>query len=285
MSTTRGGRKRPRTTPPSSEAAGRRSAASQARAARRQEPEQDVYVADGVRLQKVLAEAGLGSRRACEELITAGRVEVDGVTIHELGMRVDPSKAAIYVDGMRVNVNEDKVTVALNKPAGVVTTMNDPEGRQTVAEFVYNRGERLYHVGRLDTDSEGLLLLTNDGELAHRLTHPKYEVIKTYLVECEGRVSGKELGALLSGVELEDGPAKVDRATLVDSTPMASLVEVQLHEGRNRIVRRMFDGIGHKVVRLVRTQVGPIKLGNLRPGSTRVLGKTELGTLMDLVGL
>jgi len=285
MSTTRGGRKRPQTTPPSSAAASRRAAASQARAARRQEPEQDVYVPDGVRLQKVLASAGVGSRRACEALIAAGRVEVDGVTVHELGMRVDPARSVIYVDGMRINVDEHKITLALNKPAGVVSTMSDPEGRQTVAEFVYNRGERLYHIGRLDTDSEGLLLFTNDGELANRLTHPRYEVVKTYLVECEGRVTPGALNRLLEGVELEDGPARLDRARVVDSTPQESLVEVDLHEGRNRIVRRMFGEVGHPVRRLVRTRVGPIRLGDLRPGSTRVLGRTELGTLMGLVGL
>jgi 23S rRNA pseudouridine2605 synthase len=245
----------------------------------------DVHVADGVRLQKVLATAGLGSRRACEDLIADGRVEVDGVVVRELGVRVDPEKAVIHVDGMRVQLDQSLVTIALNKPLGVVSTMHDPEGRPSLTQFVATRPERLFHVGRLDADSEGLLLLTNDGELANRLSHPKYEVSKTYLVTVEGRVPGNVANKLLHGVELEDGPAKVDRYRVVDTTPQASLVEVVLHEGRHRIVRRMFEEIGYPVTRLVRTRIGSIHLGNLRPGATRVLGRTELGTLMSEVGL
>ncbi len=238
-----------------------------------------------MRLQKVLASAGVGSRRACEDLISDGRVEVDGVRVTELGVRVDPERAVVHVDGMRLQLDTTKITLAFNKPLGVVSTMHDPEGRPSLQEFVANRTERLFHVGRLDADSEGLLLLTNDGELANRLAHPKYEIPKTYLVTLEGRVAGNTANKLLHGVELEDGPARVDRYRVVDSTPQASLVEVELHEGRHRIVRRMFEEVGYPVTQLLRTRIGPIHLGNLRPGTTRVLGRTELGTLMSEVAL
>ena len=244
-----------------------------------------MHVPDGVRLQKVLAGAGLGSRRACEQLIASGRVEVDGKVVRELGTRVDPGRSVVHVDGLRVQLDSSLVTLALNKPLGVVSTMHDPEGRPSLDQFVANRTERLFHVGRLDAESEGLLLLTNDGELAHRLAHPKYEVAKTYLVEVTGRVKPAHGKELLAGVQLEDGPARLDAYRLVDQTPNAALVEVRLHEGRNRIVRRMFDEVGLPVTRLVRTQIGPVKLGDLRPGRTRVLGRTELGTLMKAVEL
>ncbi|WNB87478.1 pseudouridine synthase [Cellulomonas sp. ATA003] len=245
----------------------------------------DVHVEDGVRLQKVLASAGLGSRRACEDLITAGRVTVDGIPVTELGVRVDPQAAAIHVDGMRVQLDTSVITLALNKPLGVVSTMHDPEGRPSLAAFVANREERLFHVGRLDAETEGLILLTNDGELANRLSHPSHEVAKTYLAHVEGRV-GPHIGQqMLHGIELEDGIAKVDRYRVVDTTPGAALVEIVLHEGRNRIVRRLFEAVGHPVDRLVRTQIGPIRLGDLKPGKTRVLSKPEVGSLMTQVGM
>ncbi|WP_177199649.1 pseudouridine synthase [Cellulomonas sp. KH9] len=245
----------------------------------------DVHDPDGVRLQKVLASAGLGSRRACEELIAAGRVTVDGQVVTELGVRVDPLTAVLHVDGMRVQLDSSVVTIALNKPAGVVSTMHDPEGRPSLTQYVANREERLFHVGRLDADSEGLLLLTNDGELANRLAHPSHGVPKTYLVEVQGRVRealGKQLKA---GVELEDGPVTVDEFKIVQVASHASLVEIVLHEGRNRVVRRLFEEVGHPVDRLVRTRIGPIRLGDLRPGRTRVLSKTEVGSLMTAVGM
>lgn len=250
-------------------------------------PHVDVHVADGIRLQKVLAGAGVGSRRACEELIADGRVTVDGQVVTELGVRVDPVRQAIEVDGMRIHLDETKVTVALNKPAGVVSTMalEDPEGRPTVAEYVYNRSERFFHVGRLDTDSEGLLLLTNDGELAHRLTHPSYEVLKTYLVQVDGSITKNAGKQLLAGITLEDGPAVLDSYRFIDYNGKESQIEVTLHEGRNRIVRRMFAHVGFPVTRLVRTQFGTIRLDTIRPGSTRVLSKTEVGQLLKLVGL
>ncbi|NCT89762.1 rRNA pseudouridine synthase [Cellulomonas sp. APG4] len=245
----------------------------------------DVHDPDGVRLQKVLAGAGLGSRRACEELIARGRVQVDGEVVRELGVRVDPRSAVIHVDGMRVQLDTSLVTIALNKPAGVVSTMHDPQGRPSLAQFVADRPERLFHVGRLDAETEGLLLLTNDGELANRLAHPSHGVRKTYLATVEGRVRPAVGQRLREGVELEDGRVAVDAFRIVDQTPGSTMVEVVLHEGRNRVVRRMLDAVGHPVTRLLRTQVGPIRLGTLRPGSTRVLGREELGTLMAAVGM
>ena len=250
----------------------------------RQQPV-DVHDPEGVRLQKVLAGAGLGSRRACERLISAGRVQVDGHLVTELGVRVDPSTAVIHVDGSRLQLDTSMVTIALNKPAGVVSTMSDPQGRRTLAEFVADRPERLFHVGRLDAETEGLLLMTNDGELANRLAHPSHGVRKTYLATVEGRVKPSVGTRLREGIQLEDGRVALDDYRVVDTAPEASMVEVSLHEGRNHIVRRMFEEIGHPVVRLLRTQVGPIRLGNLPPGRTRVLGREELGALMASVGL
>ncbi len=259
-------------------------------ARRRPAPEpvehRDVHVADGVRLQKVLAQAGLGSRRKCEELISGGHVEVDGVLVTELGVRIDPTTAVVDVDGMRVQLDPSKVTLALNKPHGVVSTMSDPDGRPTIADLVKDRTERLFHVGRLDADSEGLLLLTNDGELANRLSHPRYEIPKTYLVTVTGgEVYPRVRKQLLEGVELEDGPARLDKIRVVDAVEGQTMLEVVLHEGRNRIVRRMFDAVERPVTRLVRTRIGPVALGDLRAGRTRVLGRTELGSLMRAVDM
>ena len=245
----------------------------------------DVHVDGGVRLQKVLAQAGLGSRRASEELIANGRVEVDGQIVTELGVRVDPATAVIHVDGLRIQLDQTKVTIALNKPLGVVSTMDDPKGRPTVADLIKNREERLFHVGRLDADSEGLLLLTNDGELANRLSHPKYKIAKTYLVTVEGEIFPRVGRELLKGVELDDGIAKMDAVQVIQQIDGYAMLEVVLHEGRNRIVRRMFQAVGHPVTRLVRTRIGPIPLGDLKSGRTRVLGRTELGTLMGAVDL
>jgi len=247
--------------------------------------QRDVHDPDGVRLQKVLAGAGLGSRRACEQIITAGRVTVDGIVVRELGVRVDPSSAVIHVDDLRVQLDTSLVTLALNKPFGVVSTLHDPNGRPCLDQFVVERSERLFHVGRLDAETEGLLLLTNDGELANRLSHPSHGVPKRYLATIEGRVKPAVGVALRAGIELDDGPVRVDEYTLIDASGEASMVEVVLHEGRNRVVRRMFDQLGHPVTRLVRTQIGPVRLGDLRPGRTRVLGRVELGSLMAAVDL
>ena len=245
----------------------------------------DVHDPDGVRLQKLLAAAGVGSRRACENLITSGRVEVDGHLVTELGVRINPDTATVHVDGSRVQLDESRVYLAFNKPLGVVSTMSDDLGRPCVGDFVSNRKERLFHVGRLDADTEGLLLLTNDGDLAHRLQHPSFGVLKTYLAQIPGPVP-RDLGKLLrAGIELEDGPVKVDSFKLVDSAPGKALVEIQLHEGRKHVVRRMLDAVGHPVITLVRTDVGPIKLGDLRSGRMRALNRPEIGQLYSAAGL
>lgn len=241
---------------------------------------------DGVRLQKVMANAGVASRRVCEELIAEGRVEVNGQVVTELGTRVNPETDVIHVDGVRVQTNEHLVYMAFNKPRGVVSTMDDPEGRPCISDYLRpGTPERLFHVGRLDTNTEGLLLLTNDGELANRLTHPSYEVPKTYVVQVRGPMPQGVGAELRRGVELEDGLAKVDSFRLVDSTPGFVLVEVVLHSGKNRIVRRMFDAVGFPVQRLVRAKIGPIGLGDQKQGTVRRLGKQEIGHLMAAVGL
>jgi 23S rRNA pseudouridine2605 synthase len=239
----------------------------------------------GTRLQKVLAAAGVASRRAAEDLISAGRVAVNGEVVQVLGRRVNPATDVIHVDGVRVNVRDDRLYLALNKPRGVLSTMSDERGRRTVAEYVAEREERLFHVGRLDQDSEGLLLLTNDGELAHRLMHPRYQVLKTYLAEVPGPVP-RDLGRRLrSGVELDDGPVAVDDFTVVDAGQGRALVQLTLHEGRKRIVRRLLAQVGHPVNRLVRTQIGPVRLGHQRPGTVRRLSQGEVGELYRLVGM
>ncbi len=242
-------------------------------------------VPGGVRLQKVLAAAGVGSRRHCEELIGAGRVEVDGETVRRFGARVDPEHQVIRVDGMRIPSRQDLVYLALNKPAGVLTTMSDDRGRPTIADFLGEQGARLYHVGRLDYDTEGLMLLMNDGELAHRLTHPRFGVLKTYLADVPGPVPRDVARRLLSGVELDDGVASADKFRVVERAGDRALVEITLHEGRKHIVRRMLAEAGHPVSRLVRTNVGPVALGALRPGTTRPLTAREIGELYAAVGL
>ncbi|MBK1788043.1 pseudouridine synthase [Prauserella cavernicola] len=239
----------------------------------------------GVRLQKVLAQAGVASRRASEDLIARGRVSVDGEVVREQGRRVDPDNAVIHVDGLRVIVRDDLVYFAFNKPKGVHSTMTDDQGRPCVGDYVRERRERLFHVGRLDAETEGLLLLTNDGDLAHRLMHPSYHVTKTYLAEVDGSVPrglGKRLRA---GVELEDGPAKADEFRVKDERPGRTLVEVVLHEGRKHIVRRLLAEVGHPVRKLVRTAVGDVQLGTSKQGALRPLNRAEVGGLYRAVGL
>ncbi len=244
-----------------------------------------IHDAQGERLQKVLAHAGVGSRRACEEMILQGRIAVNGITVRQLGIRVDPSQVSIHVDGTPVQLDASKVTIALYKPPGVVSTMSDDQGRRTLQEFVNERPERLFHVGRLDIDTEGLILLSNDGELTHRLTHPSYEVPKTYIARVEGTVT-RGLGKVLErGITLEDGPIKVDKFVLRESATRNSIIEITLHSGRNRIVRRMMEEVGHPVMELVRTRFGNITVGRLKPGQTRVIGGSELGALMKLVDM
>lgn len=248
-------------------------------------PQIDVHDPEGIRLQKLLAACGIGSRRACEQLISEGRVEVDGQIVTELGVRVDPSRQLIHVDGVRVQTDPEKVYLAFNKPLGVVTTMQDDLGRPCVGDYVAGRRERLFHVGRLDADTEGLLLLTNDGELANRLAHPSYGVMKTYVAQIPGPVP-RDLGKQLrAGVELDDEPASVDSFKLVDSFPGKAVVEVVLHEGRNHIVRRLLEAVGHPVVALARTEFGPVRLGATKAGKFRALSAREISALYDAVGL
>ena len=232
---------------------------------------------EGERLQKVLARVGIGSRRVCENLIAEGRVLVDG-EMAVLGRRVDPETALIEVDGAPVGVRPDLVHYILNKPAGVVTTADDPQGRPTVVGLVPNE-PRVFPVGRLDVDTEGLLLLTNDGELAHRLTHPSYGVEKEYVAEVEGLPTRAVLRRLREGVELDDGPTAPARATLIDP----SVVRLTIHEGRNRQVRRMCEAVGHSVVRLIRTRIGPLADRSLAPGAWRELTGDEVRSLQRAV--
>ncbi|HET6857380.1 MAG TPA: pseudouridine synthase [Streptomyces sp.] len=239
---------------------------------------------EGERLQKVLARAGMGSRRACEELIERRRVEVNGEVVTEQGKRVDVHKDEVKVDGLTVST-QSHLFFALNKPAGVVATMGDPDGRQNLGDYVNNRETRLFHVGRLDTETEGIILLTNHGELSHRLTHPKYGVKKTYLAAIQGPLP-RDLGKRLKdGIELEDGYARADHFRVVENVGKNYLVEVTLHEGRKHIVRRMLSEAGFPVEKLVRTSFGPIPLGDQKSGWLRRLTNTEVGMLMKEVGL
>ncbi|MFC9460092.1 pseudouridine synthase [Streptomyces sp. NPDC056637] len=239
---------------------------------------------EGERLQKVLARAGYGSRRACEELVEQARVEVNGQIVLEQGLRVDPENDEIKVDGLTV-ATQSYQFFALNKPAGVVSTMEDPDGRQCLGDYTNNRETRLFHVGRLDTETEGIILLTNHGELAHRLTHPKYGVKKTYLAHIVGPIP-RDLGKQLKdGIQLEDGYAKADHFRVVEQTGKNYLVEVTLHEGRKHIVRRMLAEAGFPVDKLVRVSFGPIALGDQKSGWLRRLSNTEVGMLMQEVDL
>ncbi|HEY6935465.1 MAG TPA: pseudouridine synthase [Marmoricola sp.] len=238
-----------------------------------------------VRLQKLLAQSGVASRRKCEELMLAGLVEVDGEVVTRLGTKVDPRTAVVRVEGRRLPPASEHVYLVLNKPRGVVSTMSDPQGRRTLSDFVADRPERLFHVGRLDTDTEGLIILTNDGDFAHRLAHPSYEVDKTYVAEVDGDLGRPALRRLREGVVLEDGPVQVSSVRVLSRQGGRSIVELVIHEGRNRIVRRLLDHVGHPVRRLTRTRIGPVAVGELRRGSLRELTREELGGLLDAAGL
>src|SRR6201994_3205973 len=243
---------------------------------------------EGVRLQKVLSQAGIASRRVAERMIIDGRVEVDGQLVTELGTRVDPDASVIRVDGARVVLDDSLVYLARNKPRGMHSTMSDDRGRPCIGDLVEHRvrgNKKLFHVGRLDADTEGLMLLTNDGELAHRLMHPSFEVPKTYLATVIGTVPRGLGRKLRSGIELDDGPARVDDFAVVDAVPGKTMVRVVLHEGRKRIVRRMLAEVGFPVQALVRTDIGPVTLGNQRPGSFRALSQGEIGQLYKAVSL
>ncbi|GGH46027.1 pseudouridine synthase [Microbacterium album] len=238
--------------------------------------------AEGIRLQKVLANAGVASRRVSEQLIVEGRVRVNGTVVTELGSRIDPEKDLVDVDGTAVQLDTTKRYVMLNKPTGVVSSMKDDRGRPDLRRYTQDWPERLYNVGRLDADTSGLLVLTNDGELAHVLAHPSFGVTKVYIAKVDGRVTAQTIATLTRGIELEDGPIQADKARLLDSSGGSSLVELTLHSGRNRIVRRMMAAVGHPVTELVRRQFGPLHLGTLPVGKVRELTKVERGALLTL---
>jgi 23S rRNA pseudouridine2605 synthase len=238
-----------------------------------------------IRLQKVLASAGLGSRRKCEEFITAGRVTVNGDVADELGTRVNPSVDIVHVDGVRIAQTSGHIVVALNKPRGVVTTMTDEHGRECVGDLVAEFEQRLFHVGRLDAETEGLLLLTNDGELSQRLGHPSHGIVKTYLARVSGRVTKSDIEKVLAGYPVEGTPVAVTACKIFETGKNQTVVEISIHEGRNRILRKLFDELGYPVIDLVRIKIGPISLGSLKSGHLRVLENKELGKLYSSVGL
>lgn len=236
---------------------------------------------EGVRLQKVLANAGVASRRVCEELILEGRVKVNGKKVTELGTRIDPALDSVTVNGNPIQLDSSRIYLVLNKPLGVVSSMKDEMGRPDLHQYTL-KYDRVFNVGRLDVETTGLLLLTNDGDLAHVLAHPSFGVSKTYWARVKGEISNQAINQLIEGIELEDGPIQADKVRLLDAASDESLVEIVLHSGRNRIVRRMFEAVGHPVVGLVRRQFGPIQLGPLRPGQVRELNKMEVSALLKL---
>lgn len=238
--------------------------------------------AEGVRLQKLMAAAGVASRRVSENLISAGRVTVNGEVVTELGRRVKETDL-VSVDGSAIQLDTTRRYLMLNKPVGIVSSLSDERGRPDLSRFVSRYQERLFNVGRLDAQTSGLLILTNDGELAHVLAHPSFGIMKTYIAKTEGHVTPQTVARLKSGVELEDGPIAADRARIVGQAgARETIIEVTLHSGRNRIVRRMLEAVGHPVVDLVRRQFGPLHLGTLAPGELRDLTKVELGQVLTI---
>jgi 23S rRNA pseudouridine2605 synthase len=238
------------------------------------------------RLNKIIADAGIASRRAADQLILEGRVSVDGEIIIELGGKYDPEINDVKVDGESLSINKSKTYLAFHKPAGIISTMSDPEGRANLGDYFKDRKDRLYHVGRLDKDSEGIILLTNDGDLAHRATHPSYGLEKRYLVEVEGEFNKQMSDQLLQGVRLEDGLAramKVVHARAVSKNH--HWVEITIHEGRFHIIRRLIESLGLKVLRLIRLDFGPINLGDMKPGRHRVLNSQEMTNLFTFLKL
>lgn len=235
------------------------------------------------RLQKVLAHRGVASRRQCEEIILAGRVKVNGQVVTEMGFKVEPTYDCIEVDGKKIGQEEEKIYILLNKPVGFVTTVKDPQKRKTVIDLIKSVKERVYPVGRLDYDTEGLLLMTNDGELAYALTHPKHEISKTYLVKVKGLPSREALQQLRHGVKLEDGMTAPAKVNFVSDLGGNALVKISIHEGRNRQVRRMFSYIGHPVLQLQRIQIGFLTMNGLKVGEFRFLDQDEIDKLKKLI--
>ena len=239
-----------------------------------------------VRLQKILADAGIASRRASEAMILEGRVSVDGSQIFELGMKFDPEISKVEVDGEAIKQSKTKTYLAFYKPRGVISTMSDPDGRSNLGDYFKTRNERLFHVGRLDKDSEGLILLTNDGAFTHRATHPSYGMIKKYLLEIEGPFSKENVETLLKGVLLEDGMARALEVKVIrEINPKHRWVEVSIHEGRFHIIRRMFEFLEIEVLRLIRTDFGPISMGDTKEGRWRSLNSVELENLFKALKL
>jgi len=233
-----------------------------------------------IRLQKALSIAGISSRRKAEELMVQGRVKVNGKVVRELGSRVNPLTDSVMVDGRPVQLDPDRIYLAFHKPKSIISTMSDEFGRPCLADF-FQGFDRVFNVGRLDSDTSGLILMTNDGEMANQLSHPSFGVEKLYFAKVQGRIQKAELQKLRDGVELEDGVQKADRVSLVDQNALESLVEIVLHSGKNRIVRRMFEAVGHPVIELTRRSFGPLRLGNLKPGQYRELSKLEVSALMS----
>lgn len=234
-----------------------------------------------IRLNKLIADAGITSRRGADELIGDGRVSVDGIIVREMGSKIDPAISQVMVDGETITASLTKTYLALHKPRGVVSTMYDPEGRPSLSDFISLRKERLFHVGRLDKESEGLILLTNDGEMTFRATHPSYGLEKTYLIEFVGALPRGVESTLLKGVELEDGLGRV----LDFKSLSPTWIEVTIHEGRYHIIRRLMEAVGVEVVRLVRTRFGPIVLGDILEGRWRDLNEVELINLRKVLSL
>lgn len=240
---------------------------------------------EGVRLHKVIAAAGWASRRGAELMMAEGRVEVNGRVVTEPGTRVDPARDQIRVDGQRLPPARHRVYFALNKPSGVVSTMDDPEGRPTLAQFLPRKAGRVFHVGRLDVETSGLIILTNDGEFAQRVSHPSFEIDKVYAVEVVGVMDNAAIKSLTRGVTLEDGFVRPDKVKVISRSGTKTALEVTLHSGRNRVVRRLLEAVGYPVARLTRLRIGPVILGSLPVGQTRELTSKEIGALFDGAGL
>lgn len=238
------------------------------------------------RLNKIIADAGIASRRAADQLILDGRVSVDGVVVNTLGNKFDPIINQIQVNGESLNAVKSKTYLMFHKPAGIISTMSDPQGRPNLGDYFADRKERIYHVGRLDKESEGLILLTNDGELAHRATHPSFGLIKKYLVEVEGEFGKSISDQLLKGVRLEDGLARANSVTHLRSMGNSHhWIEITIHEGRYHIIRRLVESLGLKVQRLIRTEFGPLALGEMKAGRHRVLNEQELANLFKVLNI
>jgi 23S rRNA pseudouridine2605 synthase len=234
-----------------------------------------------MRLNKIIADAGITSRRGADELIESGRVSVDGLTIREMGSKFDPELVEVMVDGETITRSVSKSYLVLHKPKGVLSTMYDPDGRPSLSDFIDLRKERLFHVGRLDKDSEGLILLTNDGDLTFRATHPSFGLEKTYIIEHEGKLPTGIDKILLKGIELEDGMGRV--LTYKELSP--TWLEVSIHEGRYHIIRRLMEAVDVQVLRLIRTNFGPISLGDTPEGRWRNLNEGELTNLRNVLRL